>query len=139
MSEKQWRWSKGDGLKGIEEGNAPRRKRVANKGARVEINLIVGDFFMAPIFDGPNYQGTVAFEVCRVLTTDHEGRHLVVEVRGGSSAWLVKRVDFLLGEDNGIIHVCSQSECLFRAKENKDEVINIHVSQASACKICWDI
>ena len=92
MSEKQWRWSKG-----IEEGNAPRRKRVANKGARVEINLIVGDFFMAPIFDGQNYQGTVAFEVCRVLTTTHEGRHLVVEVRGGSSAKLVKRVDTLLG------------------------------------------
>jgi hypothetical protein len=113
---------------GIEEGNAPRRKRVASKGARVEISLIVGDFFMAPVFDGPNYQGTVAFEVCRVLTTTHEGRHLVVEVRGGSSAKLVKRVDTLLGEDNGIIHVCSQSECLFRAQEHKDEVINIHVS-----------
>ena len=113
---------------GIEEGNARRRKRVASKGAKVETSLIVGDFFLAPVLDGSSYQGTVAFEVCRVLTSNHEGRHLVVEVRGGSSSKLVKLVDTHLSEDNGIIHVCSQSKCLFRAQENKDEVINIHVA-----------
>ena len=81
---------------GIDEGNARRRRRVASKGAKVETSLIVGDFFLAPVFDGSNYQGTVAFEVCRVLTSNHEGRHLVVEVRGGSSSKLEKLVDTYL-------------------------------------------
>ena len=117
------------GKKGdLDEGNARRRKRAASKGVKVEKSLVVGDFFLAPVFDGANHQGTIAFEVCRVLTSNHEGHHLVVEVFGGSSLKLEKLVDTYLCEDNGIIHLCSQSKCLFRAQENKDEVINIHVA-----------
>ena len=113
---------------GIDVVNARSRKRVARMGADVEKSLVAGDIFLAPMFDGADYQGTIAFEVGRVLTSNHEGQHVLVEVHGGSCVELERLVDTHLSEDYGIIHLCSLSRCLVRAQEYEGESVNIHVA-----------